>query len=157
LEVGSDEEAVNEGATGDGVFDFVADKGAGIAIFEGVFVMPVSVGAAELVVGKEVGWIPASDCAFPADKDAVKFELVLNARAERNDDGLRREDAEVEEGRSELFEMFGGGEVREDLCEGMREPECGIEGEEFHRARGPGKLNTEDTEMTSPGLDEAQV
>jgi len=131
-EVGSDEEAVNQGTAGDGVFDFVADERAAVALFEGVFVMPVTVRSTELVVGEEVGRIPAGDFAFPPDGDAVKFELVLNTRTESDDDRPRREDTEVEEGRSELFQMFGGGEEGENPRKGMREPEFGVEGEEFH-------------------------
>lgn len=114
-EVGSDKEAVDKRAARDGVFDFVADERAAVAFGEGVFVMPPAIGAAELVVGKKVRRIPAGDFAFPADGDAVERELVLNARTERNGDGLRREDAEIQEGRSELFEMFGGGEEWEDF------------------------------------------
>ena len=114
-EVRGDEEAVDEPAAGDGVFDFVADQGAAVTLFERVFVMPVTVRAAELVVGEEVGRIPAGDFAFPVDWDAVKFELVLNARTEGNDDGFGCEDMEVEERRGELFEMFGCGEEWEDF------------------------------------------
>ncbi len=114
-EVGGNEEAVDERAAGDGVFDFVADQDTAVALLEGVFVMPMAIGSAELVVGEEVGRIPAGDFALPADGNAVKFELVLNARAAGNDYGLRREDAEVEKGRGELFEMFGRGEEWEDF------------------------------------------
>jgi len=114
-EVGSDEKAVDEPAAGDGVFDFVADQGAAVTLFERVFVMPVAVRAAELIVREGVRRVPAGDFALPADGNAVKFELVLNARAAGNDDGPRREDAEVQEGRSELFEMFGSGEEWEDF------------------------------------------
>ena len=114
-EVGRDEEAVDKRAAGDCVFDFVVDKCAAIFLFEGMFVMPVAVGAAELVIGEKVGWIPAGDFAFPADRNAVKFEFVLDARAEGNGDWFRREDLEIEEGRSELFEMFSGGEEGEDF------------------------------------------
>ena len=134
-EAGSDEEAVDEPAAGDGVFDFVADQCAAVTLFECVFVMPVAVRAVELIVGEEVGRIPAGDFTFPSDGNAVKFELVLNARAAGNDDGPRREDAKVQEGRSELFEMFGRGKEWEDFCKGMREPEFGMECEEFHGDR----------------------
>ena len=114
-EVGSDEEAVDEPAAGDGVLNFVADHGAAVVLFERVFVMPVAVRAAELIVGEGVRRVPAGDFALPADGDAVKLELVLNARTEGNDDGFGCEDMEVEKGRSELFEMFGRGEEWEDF------------------------------------------
>jgi hypothetical protein len=77
--------------------------------------MPAAIRAAELIVGEGVWRVPAGDFALPAYGDAVKLELILNARTEGNDDGLRREDVEVEEGWSELFEMFGCGEEWEDL------------------------------------------
>jgi len=114
-EVGSDEEAVDEPAARDGVFNFVADQGTAVALFERVFVMPAAIRAMELIVGEGVRRVPAGDFALPAYGDAVKFELVLNARTEGNYDGPRREDTEVEEGRGELFEMFGCGEEWEDF------------------------------------------
>jgi len=114
-EVWSDEETVDEPAAGDAVFDFVADQGAAVTLFEGMFVMPVAARAAELIVGEGVRRVPAGDFALPAYGNAVKFELILNARTEGNDDGLGREDMEVEKGRSELFEMFGRGEEWEDF------------------------------------------
>ncbi len=98
-EVGGDEEAVDEGAAGDSVFDLVADEGAAVAFFERVFVVPVAVRAMELVIEEKVRRVPAGDFTFPADGNAVDFEFVLNARAESNEDGLGREDAKVEERR----------------------------------------------------------
>ena len=86
-----------------------------VAFFEGVFVVPVAVGAAELVVGEKVGWVPARDFAFPVDWDAVKFEFVLDACTEGNGDRFRREDLEIQEGRRESFEMFGCGKEGEDF------------------------------------------
>ena len=115
-EVGGDEETVDQRAARDGVFDFVSDESAAIFLFESVFVMPVAVGAAELVVGEKVGRIPAGDFTFPADRDAMKFEFVLDARAKTNDDRFWSEDLKIQERRRELFEMFGGGEEGEDFC-----------------------------------------
>ena len=106
---------VDERTARDGVFNIVANEGAAVAFFESVFVMPVAVGAAELVVRKKVGRIPAGDFAFPTDGNAVKFEFVPDARTEGNGDRFRREDLEIQEGRRELFEMFSGGEEGEDI------------------------------------------
>lgn len=45
-DVGGDEETVDEGAAGNGVFDIVADERAAVFLLEGVFMMPATVGTA---------------------------------------------------------------------------------------------------------------
>lgn len=131
-EVRGDEEAIDDGTAGDSVFDFVADERAAVALVEGVFVMPVAVGAAKLIVGEEVGRIPAGDFTFPTDRDAVNFDSVLNACADGHEDWFGSEHLEFEKCWRKHFEIFGGCEEGEDFFEGMREPEFRVEGEEFH-------------------------
>ena len=131
-DVGGDEEAIDDGAAQDGVVDVIGDLGAAVLWDEAMFVAPEAVGAAELFVDEAVGRIPRGDFAFPGDGDSVEAKLVADARAGLHFDGIRSDDVEFEEGRSEALEIVGVGEEGEDFVDGAGEEDGAVDGEEFH-------------------------
>ncbi len=78
-----------------------------------MFVMPVAVGTSNLVIGKEMRRVPASDFAFPMNGNAVEFKLILNARADGHMDRFGCEDMKIEERRSENFQVLGSREKKD--------------------------------------------
>lgn len=131
-DVGSDEQLVDDGAAENGIGYLIADGGEAFALDEGVLVVPKTVGATELVVYKPVGWFPGGDFAFPADGDAVKLEAILDARARGHADGLRREDMEIEPGRSERFEIAGVRKEAKHFIDATLEQKLGFKRKNLH-------------------------
>lgn len=112
VEVAADEcagEAVEWGE----VLDDVFDERAAIDGGEAVFVTPPAVGAAELEIDEAAAGLPEFDEGGPAEWDAAEADAVVDERAWPHGDGARGEDAEVEPGRGEEFEVGGIGEEGE--------------------------------------------
>lgn len=134
LQVGGDQEAVDERAARDGVAHAVAHHGALLAFFEQVLVHPGAVGPAALHVHEALRGFPQGNLALPAQGDAVELEAVVQPGPRPHLDGRRGENAEAQPGRSEGFQVGGVSEEGEDLLAGPGQPELGFEGISFQRA-----------------------
>ena len=74
-----------------------------------------------MVVDEGVGRVPVLNGGFPADRDVVDFEGVVNDRARMQLDGLGGQDFEPEEAWGQTLEVECIGEEREDFFDGSGE------------------------------------
>jgi len=100
-----DEEFVDERAADGGVAYGVFAGGAGEVFRETVFVDPLAIRAAELLVDESVRGIPDGDAAAPANGNAVDFEAIVDFRALLDTNGRRREDMKLQRGWGEFLEI----------------------------------------------------
>jgi hypothetical protein len=127
IEVGGDQEAIDQSVSRHGVSHPVAGPGAAVVLEEGVLVNPQAVGAPPLLIDKSLRGLPACDLTLPAERDAPKPQAIIESGSGFHLDGSRGEDAEVHPGWSENGQVGGVGEEREDLRWRPGEPDLGFE------------------------------
>ena len=138
LDIALHEDAMDEFASGEGgerdrVPYAVSDEGSAFALLEEMFMVPEGVRSADLFVHEAEGRFPCTDQGSPTDGEAVEAESVVDECAGMHLDGLRREDAEVQEIWRDTLEIRGVREEREHLLAGAWDPELGFKRVGFHR------------------------
>lgn len=73
VEIRCDKKSIDEGATHDGILDFVANERTAVLFLKAMFMMPAAVGSVELVIGEEVRRVPSGDFTLPAYRYAVEL------------------------------------------------------------------------------------
>lgn len=108
------------------VSNIIPHECSSITGFKYVFVSPTPIRPPRLDVDKPDGRFPDCDLALPSQRDTVKLQAVVDARAGTHLHG-RADDMKVEPGRRYAFQICSAGEKSKHVLNRLGKPLFGFE------------------------------
>src|ERR1700730_8429974 len=110
-----DEQSIHDPTTQNRISDLIAAQGSFTALLKTVFMNPTLIGTLDLLIDKTKGRFPNRDPGFPAHRDPMQPDPVIDQCSNTHFYPTRGQNLKMQPGRSHISQIFGIGKKRKNF------------------------------------------